>query len=135
MPLIKQLNIAVTKVKEAGIRTANAAHYTDEVFKGLLMKGLAEENHINFHLRAMEAARQAKIIESSMNLLAEKVNCHDDLNVLSKEELDNIEKVIRAIELEANAAELARTSIACAASTSNISKQQKPNKQNRCLIS
>ena len=134
MPLIKQLNIAVIQVKEAGIRAVNAAHYTDEVFKGLLSKGLAEETHFNLHLRAMEAAKRAKIIVSSVELLAEKANCNNSLDLLSKQEIDNIEKAIKTIELEANAAELARTSIVCA-STSNTLKQQKPTKQNRCLIS
>ena len=119
---VEKLSIVIARVKTAALRATQAANYTDEVFKGLVFKGLAQESHINFHKCALEAAKKAEIMASN----AEKARCFTE-----KEEIANIEKVAIAAELEVGIAEAARASIICA-DISKTSAQTK--KQNRCLI-
>ena len=119
---VEKLSIVIARVKTAAIRATQAANYTDEVFKGLVFKGLAQENHINFHKRALEAAKKAEIMASNV----EKARCFTE-----KEEISNIEKVAIAAELEVSIAEAARTSIICAEIPKTPALIRK---QNRCWI-
>ncbi len=130
---VEQLNILLARANAATVRASSAAKYTDEIFKLLTSKKIAQEPHINFHLRALEAAKKAELMlsnaEKAVSVAKEGKKCNELIFELI--EIASLEKTIAAIEVEASVAEAARNSIMCEGTSNSPSTTKK----NRCLIS